>query len=111
MTRLIVAAECLWVAREDRVVATLERDASGGMTLTYAEPLVAAAAGTAILSASLPVREEPYGQVELLPFFDGLLPEGTARDRLATRLRLEPDDVFGFLREIGRDCAGLLDRP
>lgn len=61
-----------------------------------------------MISASLPVRAEPYAEAALLPFFDGLLPEGLARERLATRLRLDPADVFGFLREIGRECAGAL---
>lgn len=28
------------------------------------------------------------------------------RERLATRLRKDPTDVFGLLKEVGRDCAG-----
>ena len=101
-----MAAERLWVARATQVVATLERDEKSQLSLTYQSAVVKAHADLPILSTSLPVREEPYSQSELLPFFEGLLPEGSARDRLAVRLRLEPDDVFGFLREIGRDCAG-----
>ena len=101
-----MAAERLWVARATQVVASLERDEKSQLTLTYQSAVVKARADLPLLSTSLPVREEPYSQSELLPFFEGLLPEGSARDRLAVRLRLEPDDVFGFLREIGRDCAG-----
>jgi serine/threonine-protein kinase HipA len=101
-----VAAERLWVARTTELVATLERNEDGQIHLTYQADLVKSCAGLPLISTSLPVREAPYSQSELLPFFAGLLPEGSARDRLAVRLRLEPDDVFGFLREIGRDCAG-----
>ena len=101
-----MAAERLWVARASQVVATIERNEEGRLRFYHEPKLVKARAGLPMISTSLPVREEPYSQSELLPFFEGLLPEGSARERLAVRLRLEPDDVFGFLREIGRDCAG-----
>jgi serine/threonine-protein kinase HipA len=101
-----VAAELLWVVRATDHVATLERSDDGQIRLTYQAESAKSRAGQPLISTSLPVREEPYSQRELLPFFEGLLPEGSARDRLAVRIRVEPDDVFGFLREIGRDCAG-----
>lgn len=52
------------------------------------------------------MRSESYDEAALYPFFEGLLPEGEVRERLATRLRLNPSGVFGFLGAIGRDCAG-----
>ena len=96
----------LSVVVEGQVVATLERLDGGRLALTYTELAVDLAAGRVLLSASLPVRREPYEERELTPFFEGLLPEELVRQRLAARLRLEPGDVFGFLREIGRECAG-----
>ncbi len=85
----------------DRVpVAVFERDASGQLRLTYLPSAERA------LSLALPVRAEPYGETPLLPFFEGLLPEGRVRDQLATRFRIDPMDVFGLLREFGRECAG-----
>jgi len=87
-------------------VATLERTGGDALRLTYEAGIVDALAGRPVLSVGLPARAEPYGRDEALPFFEGLLPEGTIRERLATRLRKDPTDVFGLLREIGRDCAG-----
>ena len=101
-----MAAERLWVVRATQLVASLERNEDGQIHLTYQAEWVKSRSGLPLISTSLPVRETQYSQSELLPFFEGLLPEGSTRDRLAARLRLEPDDVFGFLREIGRDCAG-----
>lgn len=83
-------------------VTLLERGRSGRLQLSYLPAVDARQA----LSLSLPVRTEPYDEAQLLPFFDGLLPEGRVRDQLATRFRLEPGDVFGLLREFGRECAG-----
>jgi serine/threonine-protein kinase HipA len=99
-------SERLSVVYETQVVATLERGDDGGQELTYTELAIELAEGRVLLSASLPVRREPYRQRELMPFFDGLLPEELVRQRLATRLRIELSDTFGFLREIGRECAG-----
>ncbi|MGH7776906.1 MAG: type II toxin-antitoxin system HipA family toxin [Candidatus Dormibacterales bacterium] len=99
-------SERLSVVYETQVVATLERQDDGTLELSYTDLAYEIAEGRVLLSASLPVRRDPYGSGELMPFFDGLLPEQFVRQRLATRLRLEPGDVFGFLREIGRECAG-----
>jgi serine/threonine-protein kinase HipA len=98
--------ERLSVVYETDVIATLQRDADGALGLTYSDHAHEIAEGRVLLSASLPVRREPYGGSELLPFFEGLLPEELVRQRLAVRLRIEAGDVFGFLREIGRECAG-----
>ncbi len=64
------------------------------------------ASGCAI-SASLPLSETPYGQ-PALRWFGNLLPEGGARERIARRLRLSPDDDFALLGALGRECAGAL---
>jgi serine/threonine-protein kinase HipA len=98
--------ERLLVVYEAEVVASLERQDDGRLKLTFAERVIEDAEGRVLLSASLPVRREPYTESDLMPFFDGLLPEEQVRQRLAIRLRLEPNDAFGFLREIGRECAG-----
>lgn len=103
-----MAPERLWVIRGNEVVADLERDAQDRLSLRFRPSVVDRAQGAAMISVSLPVREQPYDEPALLPFFEGLLPEGLVRERLATRFRLDPADVFGFLREIGRDCAGAL---
>lgn len=99
-------AERLLVIYGTQVVATLVRKDDSGLELTYSDVTLENAAGRVLLSASLPVRREPYNAAELMPFFEGLLPEELVRRRLAARLQIDTGDVFGFLREIGRDCAG-----
>ena len=39
--------------------------------------------GAIPLSASLPLQSEPYLELAMLPYFNGLLPEGEARNSLA----------------------------
>jgi HipA-like protein len=100
--------ERLSVIYRSQIVATLQRRDDGTLQLTYSDFAREVAEGRVLLSASLPVRGEPYNGAELLPFFEGLLPEELVRQRLAARLRIDAGDVFGFLREIGRECAGAL---
>jgi serine/threonine-protein kinase HipA len=100
-------SERLSVVYETQIVATLERKDDGLLELTYTDLALEIAEGRVLLSASLPVRREPYsGGAALAPFFEGLLPEEPVRQRLAVRLRVDASDVFGLLREIGRECAG-----
>lgn len=100
-------AERLWIVRDGTTIADVERD-DGRLELRFRPEVVARSNGAALLSVSLPVRAAPYAEAELLPFLAGLLPEGLVRERLARRFRLSVSDVFGFLRAIGRDCAGAL---
>ncbi len=103
-----VAPEQLWVVRDGEILADLERATSGQLALRFRPEIAQRADGAPLISVSLPVREAPYAEPQLRPFFEGLLPEGVIRDRLARRFRLDPTDVFAFLRAIGRDCAGAL---
>ncbi len=65
--------------------------------------------GSVILSTSLPLdaARRPRGD-RVRAFFDGLLPEGEAREALFVRFGVERRDRFGLLEAIGRDCAGAL---
>src|SRR5215471_8232073 len=98
--------ERLSVVYETQVIATLQRKADATLELVYSDLAREIAEGRVLLSASMPVRREPYTTVDLVPFFEGLLPEELVRQRLAARLRIDAGDVFAFLREIGRECAG-----
>lgn len=60
------------------------------------------------ISHSLPLRSEPYGKRQLRPFFAGLLPEESQRQRIATYLGLSESDDFSMLEAIGGECAGAL---
>jgi len=100
-------AERLLVLFDQQLVGFLDRD-NGVVSFTYAPEVIRQLEGRILISASLRVRSRPFTQTELLPFFAGLLPEGESRQRLATQFRLDYNDVFGLLRELGRECAGAL---
>jgi serine/threonine-protein kinase HipA len=59
-----------------------------------------------VLSASLRLREDPFGPSESAPFFEGLLPEGVIRAAIAAKFGLSEEDGFGLLEGLGADCAG-----
>lgn len=61
------------------------------------------------ISHSLPLRADPYGKRQLRPFFAGLLPEESQRQRIATYLGIVETDDFSMLEAIGGECAGALE--
>lgn len=66
------------------------------------------AADAAPISHSLPLRRDAYGRRQLRPFFAGLLPEESQRERIAAYLGLAASDDFSMLEAIGGECAGAL---
>lgn len=58
------------------------------------------------VSFSLPLREEPYHDKRLLPFFDGLIPEGWLLEIAEEVWKLDPRDRMGLLLACCRDCIG-----
>jgi len=58
------------------------------------------------LSLSLPLTQSRYHGTEAQPYFEGLLPEGEARDAIARRLGISRRSSIKLLRALGRDCAG-----
>ncbi|MHB1129063.1 MAG: HipA domain-containing protein [Ilumatobacteraceae bacterium] len=98
MTKLNV-----WLAGEH--VATITENRSG-MSMIHtdtAQPL-----GAPLVSMSMPVASQRYGDKTTRPFFHGLLPEGEARSIIAYDLGLDSSDDMGLLRALGKDCAGAL---
>ncbi len=63
--------------------------------------------GSTMLSVALPLSSEVrLPSDRLRAFFNGLLPEGAARNELNRRFNLRPRDILGLLGELGEDCAG-----
>lgn len=64
------------------------------------------------ISLTLPLREEPYVSVGLLPYFENLLPEGWLLELATAKLKLSKDDAFGILLATCADCIGAVEiRP
>ena len=87
---------------EDRPIGLLLSDDQGVLTFGYSTD------ASRSLSLSLPVREEPYSDIEARIFFDNLLPEGTQIDNVIARQGLSRSDIAGLLFHLGKDCPGAI---
>lgn len=82
-------------------VGILEQMPSGKKAFTYNQNAFMA------ISASMPIRKEPYGEESCEAYFGGLLPESdTAKQLIGKRYGVSPNNSFALLRAIGYDCAG-----
>ena len=60
------------------------------------------------VSVSLPLREQPYGDVESRGYFSNLLFENEMRDQVMQRYQIEERDIVGLLYHLGTDCPGAI---
>lgn len=58
------------------------------------------------LSCSLPLSTIPYSANESQPYFEGLLPEGHARQAVAAALHVREEDYLSLLAGYGFECIG-----
>ncbi|MBL7736014.1 MAG: HipA N-terminal domain-containing protein [Chitinophagaceae bacterium] len=58
------------------------------------------------VSFTLPLRGHPYVSKTMLPFFDGLIPEGWLLDIAVRNWKLDPKDRMALLLTVCRDCIG-----
>lgn len=58
------------------------------------------------VSLTLPLREKPFTSNTMIPFFDGLIPEGWLLDIVVKNWKLDSRDRMGLLLTACRDCIG-----
>lgn len=88
-------------------VGQIERRGPSRYRFAYSESVLdQCGPGAIVLSASLPVQGDDFSPARTTPFFEGLLPEGAAREAIARRFRLSEEDGFGLLEALGAECAG-----
>ncbi len=58
------------------------------------------------ISVTMPVRSDAYQFQSFPPFFDGLLPEGFQLEALLRQRKLDRNDRFGQLLQVGADTVG-----
>lgn len=100
-----MAQKTLDVFLGDNLVGTLEQDASGTTRFQYAQAWLDLPDAIP-LSASLPLRPEPFSRNETRPFFAGVLPEGEGRQLIAKAFGISDKNDFALLARIGAECAG-----
>ena len=60
------------------------------------------------ISVSMPVRKEEYGEKDALPFFSGLLPEGSIREWIAKAAHVPETSTIRLLERYGGEIAGAM---
>jgi len=58
------------------------------------------------VSKTLPLRSEIYNDKNMLPFFDGLIPEGWLLQIAIDNWKLNPRDRMSLLLTLCKDCIG-----
>lgn len=97
----------LEVRRYEQLAGMLSTVSGADVEFAY-DPDYAADDSVPAISLSLPKRVEAYAAAEALPFFEGLLPEGNARDEVARYLHVSRSSPMRLLRALGSECAGVI---
>ncbi len=92
------------ILMQDRLAGYLQ-EREDGYEFRYA-PSYRAELGAVAVSLSLPLRDEPYFDKRLFPFFDGLIPEGWLLEIAERTWKLDARDRMGLLLACCRDCIG-----
>ncbi|NTV98431.1 MAG: phosphatidylinositol kinase [Chlorobiaceae bacterium] len=88
----------------DRTAGWLIQDEEG-YRFSYYKAYLESADSRAV-SLSLPLQSAEFISRTMIPFFDGLIPEGWLLDVAARERMLEPGDRMGLLMHCCRDCNG-----
>ena len=98
--------ESLKVYLKDRFVGWLSHESTGDVFSFKYDDAYLADPSDGALSFTLPLGSETFDSVRTYRFFANLLPPQVVRQRLGASLHLSRNNVFGFLKAIGGDCAG-----
>jgi serine/threonine-protein kinase HipA len=88
----------------DDLAGWLREDATG-YHFAYSPDYLALPSAQPV-SLTLPLREAPYHERYLFPFFDGLIPEGWLLELATRNWKLNPRDRMGLLLVCCADCIG-----
>ena len=87
------------------VFAGLLQETDGGYSFTYDKDYLLSEK-PALVSLTLPLREESYLSKTLFSFFDGLIPEGWLLNIVSRNWKVDTADRFGILLVACRDGIG-----
>src|ERR1035437_367179 len=60
------------------------------------------------ISFIMPLRKESYESSTMIPFFDGIIPEGWLLDLAQRNLKVDSRDRMGLLLLFCKDCIGAI---
>ena len=60
------------------------------------------------VSKTLPLNEDAFKDKNMIPFFDGLIPEGWLLNVAVKNWKLDPRDRMGLLLNVCKDCIGAI---
>jgi serine/threonine-protein kinase HipA len=87
------------------IYAGLVEETDSGYRFIYDNSYLTTA-GAKPISVTLPLRAEPFASQTLLPFFDGLIPEGWLLDVASKNWKIDKRDRMGLLCTVCQDCIG-----
>jgi len=89
---------------KDELAGIIYEDANG-VSFTYDKNYLNSELSKPV-SLTMPLREEPYTDKVMLPFFDGLIPEGWLLDIAEQNWKINPRDRMGLLLAFCKDTIG-----
>lgn len=82
----------------------LEQHDDASLTFAYNKTYLEQDGATAI-SVSMPLQSTTCSSAVVKPYFSGLLPDDSARQRLGAALGISDTNAFGMLEIIGGECG------
>lgn len=89
---------------KDLLAGTISEE-SDGITFVYDKEYIETENAKPV-SLTMPLREEPYTDNVMLPFFDGLIPEGWLLEIAEKNWKFDPRDRMGLLLAFCKDTIG-----
>ena len=89
---------------KDELAGIIEED-SNGVTFTYDKDYLKKENAKPV-SLTMPLKEEPYVDKVMLPFFDNLIPEGWLLEIAEQNWKINPRDRMGLLLAFCKDTIG-----
>jgi len=89
---------------EKQFVGLIEQK-EGGYAFTYNEKYLKSENAKPI-SLTLPLQKKPFEQKTMLPFFDGLIPEGWLLNIITDNWKINARDRMSLLLIVCKDCIG-----
>jgi len=92
------------VYKKDKLAGTVLED-ENGYSFQYNETYLQNPV-YGVVSRTLPLRSEVFTDTNMIPFFDGLIPEGWLLKIAIDSWKLNPRDRMSLLLTLCKDCIG-----